>query len=136
MPAADGADGADVLHGDRLAAAGVVGDGEHDERDVLAADLFDQGFERGDIHVAFERVDGAGLAAFGDDEVDGFGADELDVGAGGVEVGVVGHDVALLAHAAEEDALGGAALVGGDDVLVAEDVLDGVRKRSKLRLPA
>ena len=59
-------------------------------------------------------------------QVDGFGADELDVGAGGVEVRVVGHDVALLAHHAEEDALGGAALVRGDDVVVAEDVLHGI----------
>ena len=67
-----------------------------------------------------------GLAAFGDQQVDGFGADEFDVGAGGVEVGVVGDDVAFLAGDAEQDALGGAALVRGDDVLVAEDVLDGV----------
>ena len=63
---------------------------------------------------------------FGDDEIDGLGADEFDVGAGGVEVRVVGDDVALLAGHAEEDALGGAALVRGDDVLVAEDVLDGI----------
>jgi hypothetical protein len=59
-------------------------------------------------------------------EIDGLCADKLDVGAGGVEVGVVGDDVALFAHDVEEDALGGAALVGGDDVGVAEDVLDGL----------
>ena len=123
---ADGADLAHVLHGDWLAATGVVGDGQHDQRDALAADARDEGLERGDIHVAFEGVIEGGLAAFGDDEVDGFGADEFDVGAGGVEVGVVGDDVALLAGDAEEDALGGAALVGGDDVRVAEDVLHGV----------
>ena len=41
-------------------------------------------------------------------------------------MGVVGDDVALLAHHPEEDALGGAALVGGDDVLVAGDVLHRV----------
>jgi hypothetical protein len=40
-------------------------------------------------------------------------------------VGVVGDDVALLAHDVEQDALGCAALVGGDDVTVAGDVLDG-----------
>ena len=86
----------------------------------------DECFERGDIHVAFEGIAERGLAAFGDEEVDGFGADELDVGARGVEVGVVGNDVAFFAGDAEEDALGGAALVRGDDVLVADDVLDGV----------
>ena len=57
-----------------------------------------------------------GLLAFGDDEIDGFGADEFDVGARGVEVGVVGNDVAFLAGHAEEDALGGASLMRGDDV--------------------
>jgi hypothetical protein len=34
---ADGGDGLGVLHGDGLAAAGVVGDGEHDQRNALAA---------------------------------------------------------------------------------------------------
>ena len=67
-----------------------------------------------------------GLARLGDGQVDGLGADEFDVGARGVEVRVVGDDVALLARHAEQDALGGAALVRGDHVLVAEDVLDGV----------
>ena len=51
---------------------------------------------------------------------------ELDVGAGGVEVAVVGDDVALLAHHREQDALGGAALVRRDDVLEAGDVVDRV----------
>ena len=67
-----------------------------------------------------------GVVAFFDDQIDGFGADEFDVGAGGVEVGVVGNDVAFLAGHAEQDALGGASLMGGDDVTVAEDVLDGI----------
>ena len=70
----------------------------------------------------------AGLAAFGDDQIDGFGADELHVGAGGIEMRVVGDDVAFLAHATEQDALGGTALVRGDDVAIAEDVLDGSAK--------
>ena len=123
---ADGADRADVLHGNGLAASGVVRDGEHDERDVFAAYASDERFERGDIHVAFEGIAERGLAAFRNEEVDGFCADELDVGARGVEMGVVGDDVALLTGNTEEDALGGAALVGGDDVGVADDVLDGV----------
>src|ERR1700688_1475979 len=67
----------------------------------------------------------ARLAAFGNDHVCGFGSYVFDVGAGGVEVGVVGNDVAFFAHHAEEDALGGSALVGRDDVLVSEDILDG-----------
>ena len=123
---ADGADLAHVFHGDGLASAGVVGDGEHDQRDALAADALDEGLEGGDVHVAFEGMRRRRVLAFFDDEIDGFGADEFDVGAGGVEVRVVGDDVALLAGHAEEDALGGASLMRGDDVAVAEDVLDGI----------
>ena len=63
------------------------------------------------------------MAAFFNDEVDGFGAHEFDIGAGGVEVRVVGNDVALLAGHAEEDALGGASLMRGDDVAVAKNIL-------------
>ncbi len=41
---------------------------------------------------------------------------------------VVGNHVSFLAHDVEKDALGGATLVGGDHVLVAEDVLNGIAK--------
>ena len=118
--------GADVFHGDGLAAAGVICNREHDTWNALAAHVGDEGFERGDVHVALEGRGDGGLAAFGGEQVDGFGAGEFDVGAGGVEVGVVGNDHALAAGDSEENALGGAALVRGDHVLVAEDVLDGV----------
>ena len=84
--------------------------------------------ERSDIHIAFERVLHGGLTALGDEQIDGLGAHELDVGAGGVEVRIVGNDVALLAGDAKEDALGGTSLMGGDYVLVAADVLDGIAK--------
>src|SRR5271165_6084212 len=66
------------------------------------------------------------LARLGDRNIHGFRADELDVGTGSVEVGVVGNDGALLAHHAEQNAFGGTALVCWDDVLIAEDVLDRV----------
>ena len=39
-------------------------------------------------------MDEAGLLAFGDEQIDGFGAGGFDIGAGGVKVSVVGHDVA------------------------------------------
>ncbi len=66
------------------------------------------------------------LAAFGDGQIDGFGAGEFNVGAGGIEVSVVGDDVAFFTRDSEENALCGAALVRGDDMLVTEDVLDGI----------
>ena len=123
---ADGADLADVFHGDGLASAGVVGDGKHDQRNSLAAYALDQCFKRGNVHVAFEGMRRGGVLPFFDDQIDGFGADEFDVGARGVEVRVVGDDISFLAGDAEEDALGGAALMRGDDVTVAEDILDGI----------
>ncbi len=88
----------DVFHGNGLAAAGVVGDGQHDQRNAFAAHFGDQVLERLHVHVAFEGMLQAGLTPLGDDEIDGLGADEFDVGARGIEVRVVGNDVALLAR--------------------------------------
>ena len=63
-----------------------------------------------------------GHAALGDDEVARLGPLDLDVGARRVEVVVVRDDLARLEHGVEEDALGGAALVGRDDVAEAGQV--------------
>ena len=49
-----------------------------------------------DIHVAFEGMDEVGLAALGDDEVESLGAGGFNIGAGGVEVSVVGYDSPVL----------------------------------------
>ena len=70
----------------------------------------------------------AGLLAFGDHQIHSFGTDKFNVGAGGVEMGVVGDDIAFLAHHAEQDALGGATLMGGNDMPEAKDVLNGIAK--------
>ena len=92
------------------------------------AALGDERVQRVDVHVALERVDGRRVATLGDDEVDGLGAGGLDVGAGRVEMGVVGDDLARAADDAEQDLLGGAALVGGDDVLEREQLLDALQE--------
>ncbi len=49
-----------------------------------------------DVHVALEGMLGLRVATFGDDEIPGLGTLVLDVGAGRVEVGVVGDHVSLL----------------------------------------
>ena len=59
------------------------------------------------------------VGGLGAREVERRRARELDVRARRVEVRVVGDDVAGPAHGREQDALGGAALVGGDHVLEA-----------------
>ena len=56
----------DVRHRDRLAAAGVVGDGEHDQRNLLRAFGCDQPLQRRHVHVALEiqarlRVGASGM---------------------------------------------------------------------------
>jgi hypothetical protein len=66
------------------------------------------------------------VAALGDDQVDRLGAGELDVGAGGVEVGVVRDHLARPADDREQDLLGRAALVRRDDVGEREELLHGV----------
>ena len=96
MLAADLVNGAHVFHGDWLPATGIVGDRQHDQGDAFAAHVSDQRVECLHVHVALERMLQAGLAAFGDDEIDGLGAHELDVRARGIEVRVVGDDVAFL----------------------------------------
>ena len=65
-----------------------------------------------------------GVEGFAAGQVEGDGAAVLDVGPGGVEVAVVGNDVARFEHARGEDPLGGATLVGREDVLHPGDLGD------------
>jgi len=78
----------------------------------------------------------ARLATFRDDQVHGFRTDKLDVGAGCIKVSVVGDNVCFLAGDTEEDALGSAALVRGNDVLVANDILDRVAEMVETAAPS
>ena len=68
----------------------------------------------------------AGLLAFRNDQIHRLCANELHVGARGVEMRVVGDDIALLAHHAEQNALGCAALMSRDHVAIAENVADRI----------
>ena len=121
MAAADGTGGADVGHADRLAAAGVVGDGDHRQRRVAGV-LGQRPLQRVEVNVPLEGQDARRVASRRGGNVEGGRLAVLDVGPRRVEVGVVGHDVARLQQRAEEDALGRAPLVGGDDVLEAKQL--------------
>ena len=72
-----------------------------------------------EIDVALERMHERGHAPFRNHEVARFGALDLDVRAGRVEVVVVRDDLARLQHRVEQDALGRASLMRRDDVLEA-----------------
>jgi hypothetical protein len=75
------------------------------------------------VDIALEGVDQRRLQALGNDQVLRFHAQVFQVGARGVEVAVVGHQVAALAHGGEQHLLGRAALVRGHEVLHAGDAL-------------
>ncbi len=83
-------------------------------------------FQRLQIHVALEGVDGLWLASFWDGDIETDCAYVLDIGAGGVEVGVVGHDIARFQDRCKENAFGSPTLVGGQNVLEAGDLLHGI----------
>ena len=76
----------------------------------------DQALERRHVHIALEIQAGLRIGGLGNRQVHGARAGELDVGPGGVEMRVRRHHVARLAHHREQNALGGAALVRGDHV--------------------
>ena len=87
------------------------------------ADLFDEGFEFGDIHIALERMRIGGVIGFVNDQVGRASAARADVGVGGVEVHVRGDEVPRLDEARGQDVLGGASLMRGDKILEAENIL-------------
>ena len=80
-------------------------------------------------------MDRAGLAPFGDDEIDRLGAGELDVRARCVEVRVVGNDFAGRRDDGEKDALGCAPLMGWDDVPEGEELAHRLEEAEPGRRP-
>ncbi len=84
---------AEVGNRHRLAAAGVVGDGHHDEWDPVGTDLRDRPFQGIDIHVSLEGVLQLCVAALGDEEVASFGSFVFDICPRRVEVGVGWHHI-------------------------------------------
>ena len=115
--------GPDIRHRDGLATAAVVGHGEHAKRDALALSL-EQRLDSLQVDIALERIDQRWLQTFRDHQIDRLDADVFQVRAGRIEVGVVGHQVALFAYCGEQHLFGGAPLVGRHKVLHAGDVLD------------
>ncbi len=88
----------------------------------MALVLLQQAVQLAHVHVALERMLQGRVLPFGDGDVDGGGAAELDVGACGIEVRVADEDLARAAQVAIDDAFRGAALVRGEDVRHAGEV--------------
>ncbi len=83
----------DVLQGDRLPAAGVVGDGEDHQGYPIRSLFFYESFQFLQIDVPFERVMAVRVEPFIDHQVDGLGTPNLHVGSGSVEMLVRRDDV-------------------------------------------
>ena len=125
---ADLADLGEVLQRHRLA-ADQVGAGLHaHERDLVGAVLLDDGFELGDVHVALERQVAGDLQPGVGDQLLDHAALQRDVRLGGGEVVVHRHDRARLHQHLGQDVLAGAALVGRQEVVHAEDLAQLVVK--------
>ena len=115
---------ADVAHRHGLSSGRVVGDRQHDARNLLAGILAQHLFELGGVHLAlegdFELRVGRGV----DRAVHGVTAAVFDMSLRGVEMGVARHDVAFAEQRREDDVLRRAALMRGQEVGHAEQPFD------------
>ncbi len=124
----DRRDSADVFQRDGLPAAGVVGDGDAAEGDLLHPGCLDKPGELFEIHVALEGMVRGGIEAFLDDQVLGDALPRADVALGGIEVHVGGDAVAGFHQQAGQDIFRPAPLVGGDEMLEPENALHRLRQ--------
>ena len=83
------------------------------------------------IDIAFEGMEKLGLPSLWHRNIEGCRATIFDVGTGGVEMGVVGDDIARPDGGAKENALGRTTLVGRNNVLETRDITYGRLKRVK-----
>ncbi len=107
-----------------LSPARIIGDRHEDDGDRGGA-IAKEFLEGTQIHVSLERVQRGDVVPFGYHQISSLGAGEFDVGPRGIEMGVVGNQLARTAHHREENPLGGAALVGGNDVTKRKQLLHG-----------
>lgn len=122
MLATGGRDLAEVLQRERLA-ADEVGAGLHAHvADRLRATLVDEAPQRLDVEVALERMVGGDLEPLGADQLHDLAAVDGDVLLGGGEVVIHRDQRAGADHRLADDVLRGAALVGGQEVIHAEDL--------------
>ena len=113
----------DIGHAHGLASSGVIGDGDHHHGDFPWI-LGQRAFQLLEIHVPLEGMDGLRLMGLGDGDVQGDSLAIFDVGAGGVEMGVVGDDVARFQRRTEQNPLRRPPLMRGQHMLEAGDFLD------------
>ena len=85
----------DVLHGHGLSAGGVVGNGQHYARYLLAGSGLEHFLKLLQVHIALEGNLQLGIGGLLDGAVQSHGLAVLDMTLGGVEMRVAGEDVTL-----------------------------------------
>ncbi len=123
--------GFDIFHADRLSAPRIIGDGGHHQRDIRGSFFLYRFFQGFQVHIALEGGGDSGDFSLGAAAVDGFGAGELDIGAGGVEEGVADKIFPFTAEDAEQYFFRRPSLVGGDDEGHARQLVNAVLKAEK-----
>ena len=113
-----------VLHGKRLTANQVGTGFDTHKGNMVSTHLFDEGAQTGNIEVALEGVFQVRVEALGDDELLHAATLAGDVGLRGGEVEVHGYHIAFLHEGLGQDVLAGAALVGGQEILGTEHMLN------------
>ena len=122
---ADVTDRQHVLQADRLA-ADQVGSGFHtDEGDLVGRLFLDDRTEPLQVEIAFERIVALGDQALLVEQFEDFTTQAGDVGFRGREMEVHQGEHPRLDEGFGQDVLGSAALMGGQHVVDAKDLLDG-----------
>ena len=107
---------------ERLAADQVRGGLHAHEGDICRAGLVDGGAEPVEVHIALEGARALRVQRLGRVKFQHLAAGQVEMRLGGGEVIVHRHDMAGLDEGLGQQVFGGAALVGGQDILVSEDL--------------
>ena len=107
---------ANVLHANRLSTDGVVGDGEHHERDVAFV-LLQHLLQFLQADISLEGDFQLGVVCLGDGDIDGESLAALNVSLRGIEVSIAGHNHTGFHQIAEQHVFSCTALVSRDNKL-------------------
>ena len=100
-----------VLHRHRLSPSGIVGDREHDERNVPGSLFLYELLKGGNIHIALEIGDRTRVPAYGNEQIDGLCAGKFHVGSRGVKMNIIRNTLAGPAEKCEQNLFRRPALV-------------------------
>ncbi len=117
---------ADICHANRLSAAGIIGDGQHDNRNSVHADFFNGVSQRIQIHIALEWIESARVSAFRYDEVTRLGSSIFNMCAGRIEMGVVEHNITGTSNIGKQNVFSRPSLMGGNQMFKSCDVAYGI----------